>query len=698
MQPVADAFPRSFGRYTLLEHLAQGGMGSLYLACQGEPGMEKLCVVKTVLRELADKEYVARFRDEAKVVVRLSHGNLVPVFDAGTVEGELYIAMDHVDGRDLRAVWNQCAKKGIAFPVDVAVYLVKELARGLHHAHTAGDLKLVHRDVSPPNVLLAYSGEVKLTDFGLASSTLKLEHTAPGVIYGKVSYMAPEQARGEPLDGRADIYAAGVILWELLTGRQLFPNTDGDALARVRSPQIMPPSSRASRVSAWLDGIVMKALAVERDERYPDAESFRAALAGFLAKEAPTTDTARVAGFLRDLFGDEIERDRVRREALIEEGRKAVAARTAQSKSAPSPRRASSPILLTGGKASGDIEEPEGDGDDPEDDDEDRRSAGVLGATLDGRYRVIRLIGEGGMGRVYEGEHIEIGKRVAIKVLHPRYSEMPEVVARFRREARAASRIGHPNIVDVTDFGTTASGAVYFVMEFLEGADLADVIEREKVLGLDRAVHIAIQLARALEAAHTANVIHRDLKPENIFLVARAGHPDFVKVLDFGIARHLELEHGKRLTRPDMAMGTPEYMAPEQAAGKPTDGRADVYAAGAILYEMLTGSSPHPGDNAMEILNKKATEIPTPVGELRPDVPRALSDIIDRSLARDPLKRQQSMAELAKELERCRPDRRSRDRGRPAMAWFSLGEASAAARAAIAGGSLLVLGLIAAVV
>src|SRR5262249_7680824 len=163
---------------------------------------------------------------------------------------------------------------------------------------------------------------------------------------------------------------------------------------------------------------------------------------------------------------------------------------------------------------------------------------------------------EGGMGRVYEAEHVEIGKRVAIKVLHPAYSRFPEVVARFRREARAASRIGHPNIVDVTDSGTTTSGAVYFVMEYLERHDLADVIPRERVLSVERVIPIGIQLARALEAAHQANVIHRDLKPENVFLVARPGQPDFLKVLDFGIARQIEMESGDRkLTKPNMAMG-----------------------------------------------------------------------------------------------------------------------------------------------
>src|SRR5204863_4298836 len=159
-------------------------MGALYLACQGERGLEKLCVIKTVLPQLADAEYVARFRDEAKVVVRLSHGNLVPVFDAGTVRAdgtqrdELYLSMEHVDGKDLRAVWNRCAHKGVAFPVDVAVHIARELARGLYHAHSAGGIRLVHRDVSPPNVLLSFGGEVRLTDFGLAASTIKTEKTA----------------------------------------------------------------------------------------------------------------------------------------------------------------------------------------------------------------------------------------------------------------------------------------------------------------------------------------------------------------------------------------------------------------------------------------------------------------------------------------------------------------------------------------
>ena len=183
----------------LLKPLARGGMGELYLAASGARGMEKLCVIKKVLPNLVAADNVQRFREEATVMVKLSHGNLVSVFDAGRYEDQVYLVMEFVDGKDLLATWNRCAERRVPFPVDVAAYIIKELVRGLAYAHSFGALRLVHRDVSPANVLLSYTGEVKLTDFGLATSTLKLQHTAPGIIFGKLSYLSPEQARSEPL-------------------------------------------------------------------------------------------------------------------------------------------------------------------------------------------------------------------------------------------------------------------------------------------------------------------------------------------------------------------------------------------------------------------------------------------------------------------------------------------------------------------
>ncbi|HKA89474.1 MAG TPA: protein kinase [Haliangiales bacterium] len=644
--------------------LAQGGMGALYLAVAGDKGLEKLCVIKTVLPHLADAEYVQRFRDEAKVVVKLSHGNLVPVFDAGQVGGEIFLAMDFVEGKDLRAVWNRCAKKGVAFPVDVAVYIVKELCRGLAYAHGFGDLKLVHRDVSPPNVLISFAGEVKLTDFGLANSTLKVEKTAPGVIYGKVSYMAPEQARGESLDGRTDLYSAGIVLWELLTGRQLFPPGESqpqDLVLRARNPKVDPPSRRAPRVPGRLDEVVLKALASDRDERFQTGEEMRAALAGWLATEAPATDAARLEKFVAGLFADDMAKERGERESMIEMTRDRIRTGGHEGEPVRGPariqrtRKGAAPVPEPGPGGATFVQSDGSSAAVAVHHDDADQSADVVGQVLDGRYAVRSLIGEGGMGRVYEAEHVEIGKRVAIKVLHPAYSRTPEVVQRFRREARAASKIGHPNIVDVTDSGTTADGSVYFVMEFLEGVELATVIERDGALDAVRALNIATQICRALAAAHNAGIIHRDLKPENIFLIVREGTTDFVKVLDFGIAKSAELEeHRKeRLTHPGMAMGTPEYMAPEQAAGRPADARSDVYALAAILYEMVTGVPPYVGDNFMEILTKKATLEPVAPRLLRVDLAESVERVILRALSRDPSQRPPSMEAFEYELTKC---------------------------------------------
>ena len=273
---------------------------------------------------LADAEYAARFWDEAKVVVKLSHGNLIPVFDAGLVGGELFLAMDFVEGRNLRAVWNRCAKKQVAFPIDVAVYIVKELCRGLAYAHSFPDLNLVHRDISPHNVLVSYTGEVKLTDFGLASSTLKLEKTAPGIIYDKVPYMSPEQARGEKLDGRSDMYAAAIVLWELLTGRQLFPpgkDQPQDLLARAKNPEVMRPSKRAPRVPVEFDEICLKALAADKSARYADCDEMRMALQTWLARNAPIPDGTRMASFLQELFAEDIVLERDERVELIRRAR-----------------------------------------------------------------------------------------------------------------------------------------------------------------------------------------------------------------------------------------------------------------------------------------------------------------------------------------------------------------------------------------
>src|SRR3954452_8928995 len=268
---MAETYPLKFGKYVLLKPLARGGMGAIFLAAAGEPGFQKLCVIKKVIAEKTDRGKAKRFLDEAKVVLRLAHANLVPTFDAGEIDGEFYIAMELVEGKDLREIWNRCVRTRTRIPLDVALHVAREIARALAYVHDYGDLKLVHRDVAPPNILLSFFGEVKLTDFGLARSVLKKEQTAPGVVFGRASYLAPEQARGEVADARTDIYTLGIVLWELLTGNQYLQLADVDAataMSLVRHPPVARPSAKAPWISAALDALLMRALAPNREDRF----------------------------------------------------------------------------------------------------------------------------------------------------------------------------------------------------------------------------------------------------------------------------------------------------------------------------------------------------------------------------------------------------------------------------------------------
>jgi serine/threonine protein kinase len=652
---MAEVHPRRFGKYVLLKPLARGGMGEIHIAATGERGFQKFCVIKKVIAEKADRGKANRFLDEAKVVLRLSHGNLVPTFDAGEVAGEFYIAMELVEGKDLREIWNQCVRTRTRIPLDVALHVGREVARALSYVHSYGDLKLVHRDVAPPNILLSYFGEVKLTDFGLARSVLKQEHTAPGIVYGRASYLAPEQARGEVADSRSDIYSLGIVLYELLTGSQYLQLGGLDAataMSVIRHPRPVPPSAKAPWVVPELDAIVLRALAPTREQRYQTAEEMRQALSDVIAKSSPRADAERAAEFLRGLYGDGMRTEREERERILAETADTLPPEgdeTTRVWTRPPEAPVAPGAPLTAPATPGDF----------------------TGRVVDGRYQILRKVGEGGMGTVYAGEHVGIGKAVAVKILHPAYSRQQDLVERFRREARAASRIGHPNIIDVTDFGATEDGCAYFVMELLDGIDLADVLSHERRLETTRAAEITVQICRALEAAHAAGVIHRDLKPENVFLVGRDGKADFVKVLDFGIARSLG-RSSRRLTNPGIAMGTPEYMAPEQASGGAADRRTDIYSVGALLYEMLTGTPPFAG--TVDGLARRLTELPPPPHEIRPEVPEELGRVVLRALAPDPERRYQAMREMAYDLTRIL-------RGRPRAVAELLGLSQLEARA-----------------
>ncbi|MGE0787617.1 MAG: serine/threonine protein kinase [Sandaracinaceae bacterium] len=274
-----------------------------------------------------------------------------------------------------------------------------------------------------------------------------------------------------------------------------------------------------------------------------------------------------------------------------------------------------------------------------------------IGQTLDGRYHVERVLGKGGMGLVYAAKHVVLQKPLAIKVLKDEVSRDEQVMARFRREAQSASAIGSQHICDVSDFGTMPDGSTYFVMEFLNGPSLSGAIAAMNPMPTQRVLDIGMQLCDALGAAHERGIVHRDLKPDNVHLVAQGTRQDFVKVLDFGIAKVGD-NAGKKLTQAGQVFGTPHYMSPEQCAGRDVDHRTDIYALGVMLYEMACGKVPFDADNLMGVLTKHVYEQPIPPRELPPPVavPPGLEAIILKCLAKQPAERYSTMAELKADL------------------------------------------------
>jgi serine/threonine protein kinase len=658
---AARRYPSDLGPYTLLAPLAHDGTFESHLGAYDDgDGALSLCVVK-VGERFRGLSHASDLWAEARRSARLEHGNLVKIVGADELGDDRVIAVELVEGRDLRAVMNRFTRRqlrsvgvghllsdrllrqiGRRVPIEIALFLVRDLLSGIAHAHASG---LVYGSVAPETVLVSWGGAVKLNGIAVPSATKRSWLSVPEGLRSRLLYLAPEQAAGAVADGTADVWAAGVILWELLAGRPLHPAEldQHQLLATLRAPQVPPPSRFAPDLPPSLVRLVGRALAVERTARVQTALELRDAIDKELVAIAPEVDDAQVAYLLRDLWGEESDYELASHDRLLAA---AVERRKRPERGASPPRalpvearppaRAPAPITLPPPAAAQLPVDP--------------HPSHYLGQILDGRYQVERMLGEGGMGWVFEVSHLQIGRKLALKILLPQHSAQPDVVSRFRREARAASTIGHPNIVEVTDFGTTSDGNVYFVMERLSGADLGETIARAGRLPLGRALHIGRQLCRALGASHAAGIVHRDLKPENVFLIERAGDPDFVKVLDFGIAKAPE-ETRAGLTLPGIVMGTPEYMAPEQAVGAATDARSDIYAFGALLYEMLTGTPPFTDPTAMGVLIKKSNQRARPVRELNAELSEPLEQLLASCLERDPSARPRTMAEVEGRLE-----------------------------------------------
>jgi eukaryotic-like serine/threonine-protein kinase len=284
----------------------------------------------------------------------------------------------------------------------------------------------------------------------------------------------------------------------------------------------------------------------------------------------------------------------------------------------------------------------------------DPSSNALLGSVVDGRYEICSVIGEGGMGTVYEVRHKALGKRFALKALRRDLALDAEIAARFIQEAQTAAAVSHPGLVEITDFGRLESGQVYFVMELLEGQSLAALLRTGGPLPAARGLNIVRQLVYALKAAHDASIVHRDLKPDNIHVGRGDDGADLVKIVDFGLAKVIG---SSKLTRAGMVFGTPHYMSPEQAAGEVVDHRADIYALGIVMYEMFTGKVPFEADSYMGVLTKHMYMAPAPPSELSPELKSlgALEDVILCCLQKRPAARYDDLAALLADLDRRLP-------------------------------------------
>ncbi|NOY90762.1 MAG: protein kinase [Deltaproteobacteria bacterium] len=334
--PVGGSRPQPrvipFGKYLLLQRLAVGGMAEVFLAKSfGIEGFEKIIAIKRILPTMAeDSDFIDMFIDEAKIAGQLSHANIAPIYELGKIGESHYIAMEYIWGKDLLQIMNRFRRMRKRMPPAMVAFVGGKMCEALDYAHQKRDrrgqpLNLIHRDMSPQNVLVSYEGSVKVIDFGIAKAASRTTKTQAGVLKGKFGYMSPEQVRGLPIDHRSDVFAVGTCLYEMLTSERLFVGeSDFSTLEKVRSASVVPPSSMVKEIPPQLDAVIMKALARDPADRYSTAGALQEALLEFLATQRPPFTTSKLAQWMKTAFSDEFEKEKLRLDSFSQIGRPSV--------------------------------------------------------------------------------------------------------------------------------------------------------------------------------------------------------------------------------------------------------------------------------------------------------------------------------------------------------------------------------------
>jgi serine/threonine protein kinase/tetratricopeptide (TPR) repeat protein len=547
------------GRYLLERRLGEGGMGAVYRAQDLELG--RVIALKTIRPELSsNSSLIKRFKQELLLSRQITHRNVVRIFDF-IADGDMrYITMELVEGEELRRVLDRRGR----LPIAETVQIIKQIAAGLHAAHLEG---IIHRDLKPQNIMLDQRGQIRIMDFGLARSLEHASLTQTIGIMGTPDYMSPEQALGEELDARSDLFATGLIFYEMLTGERAFAAESMAAtLVKRTRERALPPIALNPETPQELSDIVMRCLESQRSARYQSIPELLKALDARDWAEAPT--------------------DRV---------------------------------------ASGPLEPNR-----------------MLGS----RYRIIKKVGEGGMGTVYRAIDIDLNRTVALKIVRAELVSDPASLERLKQEILLASRISHRHVLRIHDLGE-ADGLRFISMAWMDGEDLEQLIRQQGSFSEQRIIQIGEQLCLGLEAAHLEGVVHRDLKPANILLDEKGQ----VCIADFGLAQSIQATPSTQTS--GGVSGTPLYMSPEQIEGKEVGQASDLFSLGLILYEMATGELPFRGDSAISVMLRRVMEPAKDPKLINPALSDRLSGIILRCLERDPKDRYPSVASLRADL--CAP-------------------------------------------